>query len=346
MFARHRRSSAVTLTVLVLVAACGGGAASTAPASAEPSLTGTFTATAAPSTAVIATTAPTAAAATPAATSLASATPASATPAASGSATLMAPDTIGAGAKFEVAWTGPNNAQDYVTIVSVGTTKWTNEMYFDTAAGSTGTLVAPTTAGAYEVWYANGADDAVMARHPITVTPFAGTLDAPAQVAAGSPFQTAWTGPDGPSDYVTIVAAGATKWTTEPYFYTASGSPGTLVAPIAPGAYEVWYVTGEDRTPQARQPITVTPFDITLKAPAKVKKGADFKVTWTGPNGPTDYVTIVPKGSTDGTYLSYAYTAKGSPAILKAPTKAGNYEIWYASDRVDGTFARRSIVVK
>jgi Ca-activated chloride channel family protein len=245
-----------------------------------------------------------------------------------------------------VSWTGPNEVNDYVTIVAAGATKWTNEPYFYTRSGTPGTLPAPIVAGDYELWYVNGADGVPAARQPITVTAFAGTLEAPAQVAAGSPFEVAWTGPNGPSDYVTIVAVGATRWTNEHYFYTANGSPGELIAPIKTGAHEVWYVTGQDPTPQVRRPITVTPFEITLEAPATVSAGADFQVTWTGPNGPSDYITIVPAGSPAGTYLDYAYTASGSTVTLTAPVQAGNYEVWYASDRVAGIFASIPIVVQ
>ncbi len=86
--------------------------------------------------------------------------------------------------------------------------------------------------------------------------------------------------------------------------------------------------------------------EASLDAPDEVEAGADFEVEWTGPDGPQDYITIVPAGSPDGTYLDYAYTAEGSPITLTAPNEPGNYEIWYASDREDGTFARFDIVVR
>ncbi len=309
--------------ILAFVSACGGaGQASSIPSVA-------------------------ASASSPVASASASSGPASsATAVPSGDATLDAPSSIGAGAEFEVAWTGPNAEKDYVTIVAVGTAKWTSEQYVYTTTPSPAKLTAPIKAGEYELWYVNGADDVPKARRPITVTAFVGTLDAPAEVPAGAQFQVAWTGPDGPSDYVTIVAAGAEKWTTEPYFYTRDGSPGSLVASIQPGAYEVWYVTGQDPAPQARRPLTVMPLQITLQAPARVKAGADFQVAWTGPNGPSDYVTIVPAGSPEGTYLDYDYTASGPSLTLTAPDQPGNYEIWYASDRVAGTFAKIAIVVE
>ena len=235
-----------------------------------------------------------------------------------------------------------------MTIVPPGTTAWTDESYFYTSAGSPGTLVAPTDAGAYVLWYVSGNDSSVLARVAIAVTPFEGAFAAPATVAAGTSFKVGWKGPNGPQDYVTIMRKGAKRWTDESYFYTNSGNPGELVAPLKAGAYQLRYVTGAKEKVKARQAITVTPYTVTLEAPDTVAPGAAFQVTWTGPNGPSDYITIVPAGSKPGTFTSYAYTNTGNPVTINAPGEPGKYEIWYASDRAGaaGTFGKRPIEVK
>jgi len=312
--------------VLLAIAACGGGASPT------PAATPTAAATPAATAAHAATAAPTGTAA--------------AAPGSGGPASLDAAAQVAAGARFEVAWTGPSGQGDYVTIVARGAERWTNESYFDTSTGSPGSLVAPTTAGDYELGYVVGADRSVAARRPIAVLAFAGSVSGPPTVTAGSRFEVTWTGPSGPGDYVTIVAKGAQRWTNESYADTSTGSPAVLVAPIEAGDYELWYVTGADARAMVRSPITVQPFSITLKAPAAVDHGATFEVAWTGPDGPSDYITIAPAGSPDGTYLSYANTSTGSPVTLTAPDQPGAYEIRYASDRVPGTFARVPIVVR
>ncbi len=358
----------VGVIAMLLVAGCGGAATSASPstapaaaatANASPTATAEATAeataaptaTPAPTVAATATvppvvTAPPAATASPTATAAATAA-ATASPslAPTGTATLDAPATVEGGAQFTISWTGPDAPGDYVALMASGALTWTNEPYFYTTNGNPGKLVAPTTPGDYELWYADE-KDTILGRRPITVTPFKGTLAAVAKVAAGSTFKVTWTGPDGPRDYVTIVAVGVDRATSESYFYTTNGNPGKLLAPITTGAYELWYVTGTTSTTMVRRPITVTPLEITLKAPTAVTKGRQFKVTWTGPNGPGDYLTIVPAGSPAGTYLSWAYTANGSPATLTAPAKAGKYEIWYASDRVKGILKSRPILVR
>lgn len=264
-----------------------------------------------------------------------------------GEANLDALAEVGAGEKLTVNWTGPSKQGDYITIVAAGAAKWTNEPYFYATPGaSPGSLVAPVKDGAYALWYVDGATDTILARRAIRVTPFSGALGGPAEVEAGSSFLVGWNGPNGPGDYVTIVAVGTAKWTNESYFYTNNGNPGTLVAPIDAGDYVLWYVTGTDSATMANRPVTVTPYAVTLDAPKQVQHGAQFQVAWTGPNGPSDYITIVPAGSPPDTYTSYAYTNTGSPVTITAPDAPGSYEVWYASDRVKGiVFAKINITV-
>lgn len=326
--------SSIAVAGLAVLTACS----SSIKTATDSSLTTSVETTPAPattSTIAATTTSSTAAAAS---TSIAATTTAAATTTTSGStgeATIDGPSEVSAGAKFDIKWTGPNAQGDYITIVAADAAKWTDEPWFYTVGGaSPHSLVAPVKDGAYALWYVSGATDTIMARRAIRVTPFTGNLGGPAEVQAGSNFEVAWNGPNGPGDYVTIVAQGVTKWTNESYFYTSAGTPGTLVAPLEPGAYELWYVTAADDKTMATSPIVVTPYVITLSAPSQVQHGAKFDVAWKGPNGPQDYVTIVPVGSPPGTYASYVYTVNGTPVTLTAPDTPGSYEIWYASDRV------------
>ena len=322
----ERRRLGTGLAITLLLAACGGGGTPATPTPVPPTVP--------PATTPPATVAPTVEI---------TATP---TDAATGPANLDAVSEIEAGKVIEVKWTGPNAKGDYVTIVEAGATKWTDEDYFYTTIGSPGELTAPSKDGAYALWYVSGADSTILARRAIRVTPFSGSLLAPETVMANTQFEVAWNGPDGPGDYVTIVKLGATKWTNESYFYTTVGSPGPLLAPLEAGSYEVWYVIGQDSTVQARTPITVTAAVVTLDAPDQVAPGASFEVTWTGPNGKGDYVTIVPKGADASAYESYFYTTVGSPGPLKAPDAAGEYEIRYNPGQDDVVLLSIPITVK
>lgn len=306
----------------VLVGACGGGAPATP--------------TAAPITAAPATAAPTAGAtAAPAATNVSTGQP-----------SVKAAAQVAVGSTFEVEWTGPNGKGDYVTIVKVGATKWTTEPYFYTnTTPSPGPLTAPGTAGAYELWYVKGDDETVLAKVAITVSTFVGSITAPATVAGGTVFEVSWTGPDGSRDYITIVKAGAAKWTNEPYFYTNAGPKGTLQAPIEGGAYELLYVSGAGDTIQHRQPITVTDVSASVDGPGQVTRGQPVSIAWTGPNGRGDYITIAAAGSPEGTYLNYCYTYTPSPCIINAPDAAGAYEVRYVTE-AKKTLASEALLVK
>jgi Ca-activated chloride channel family protein len=312
----------VALAFTLLVAACGGGAATPtpAPATVPPATTAPATEAAAPTTAP--------------------------TNASTGEPSVKGPAQVAVGTTFEVEWTGPNADGDYVTIVAAGATKWTNEPYFYTEnSPSPGQLTASAIAGAYELWYVSGADDAVLAKASITVSAFVGTLDAPNSVEAGTVFEVSWTGPDGSGDYITIAPAGAPAWTNEPYFYTNTGSKGTLQAPIDAGAYEVWYVSGVGNTIQLRRPITVTPYSASVDGPGQAAPGASISIAWTGPKGQDDYITIAPAGSPEGTYSNYCYAYQASPCVINAPDTAGAYEIRYVTG-AGKTLATEALLIK
>lgn len=307
------------VAIAVLVAACGGATATPTPVP--------------PTAAPPVTDAP--AASTPAETSHSTGAP-----------SLTVAAEIPGGSEFDVAWTGPNEQGDYITIVAAGTAKWTTEDYFYTlSSASPAKLSAPAKAGDYEVWYV-AMDGQILVRKAVTVTAFSASLSAPDSIQANTRFEVTWVGPDGQGDYITIVKLGATEWTNETYANTNAGNPAKLIAPIEAGAYELWYVAGSDSSIQARRPITLTPAVVTLSAPAEVTRSTQFQVTWTGPDGPGDYVTIVAVGSDPGAYTSYANTNAGSPATLTAPDAPGSYEIWYAAGQNSATLKSIPITVK
>jgi Ca-activated chloride channel family protein len=322
--ARQWRVLALPFAAAFLAAACGAGAPATPTAG-----------TAAPPTAAPGTAGPTDAAPTAAGTSPLVGPP-----------NIEAPTTVGAGNVFEVTWTGPIGPRDFVTIVKATATKWTNEPYFYATYPSPQELTAPSEPGAYELWYVEGEGDTILFRRDIEVTAFVGSVDGPDQVPGGSEFDVTWTGPDGPGDYVTIVKAGAERWTNEDYFYTASApKPSKLLAPVEGGAYELWYVLGADDTIAARAPITVLPPSASVQAPEGVDRGNQFDVAWTGPNGPGDFITIVAAGAGEAAYLDYCYTHDGPTCTLTAPDQGGQYEVRYTTG-TNKVLASKPIVVR
>ncbi len=176
-------------------------------------------------------------------------------------ASVTAPAQVAAGAKFKVSWAGPNNPRDFVTLVTAGTREKTYQRYVYTDKGNTLEFTAPEEPGSYELRYATGQGYLTLARAPIAVVAVTGTIAGPAQSVAGETFKVTWKGPDNARNFVTIVPKGAREGEySSSYFYTTpQHNPGSLLAPLAPGDYELRYSTAEKYLTLARAAIAVTP---------------------------------------------------------------------------------------
>lgn len=192
-------------------------------------------------------------------------------------ASVSAPARVAAGAKFNVTWKGPNNTNDFVTIVKAGTAEKQYGTYAYTAKGTTLELTAPDQGGDYEVRYLTGQSYATLGSTKVTVTPNTALLQAPAEAVAGSTFSVSWKGPNNPHDYITIIAPTAAEGTYGNYEYTASGNPAKVLAPLIAGNYELRYSTGQSHATLARAPIRITPAK--LEAGAVAVTSAPFSAT-------------------------------------------------------------------
>ncbi|MEL7060886.1 MAG: hypothetical protein AAGN46_12765, partial [Acidobacteriota bacterium] len=68
-----------------------------------------------------------------------------------------------------------------------------------------------------------------------------------------------------------------------------------------------------------------------LVAPSVAVVGSQVEVSWTGPGGDRDFLSIDPEGSDEAFYGDYVYTRKGSPLRLQVPSTPGRYLIRYHS---------------
>ena len=177
---------------------------------------------------------------------------------------------------------------------------------------------------------------------PITIGAVSASLTAPAQVAAGTKFKVSWTGPNNPRDFVTMVKAGTREKTYERYVYTDKGPTLEFTAPDEPGSYELRYATGTAYLTLARVSITVGAISGTITGPAQAVAGETFKVSWKGPDNARNFVTVVPKGASEGAYTgSYFYTTpQNNPGNLVAPLAPGEYELRYSTAESYITLAR------
>ncbi len=258
-------------------------------------------------------------------------------------ASVEGPAQVAAGAKFELRWTGPDNARDYVGIGDADPKGRLYITYAYTRDGSPVSLTAPDKPGSYVLRYYLAEGNTVIASQPITVGAVSASVLAPPQVAAGKTVSIQWTGPNNPRDFLTLVKAGTPDQRYGVYEYTAKGSPLDLRAPDEPGDYEIRYLTGQSYATLGATKIKVTSITASLRAPAEAVAGAAFPVNWQGPNNQHDYITIVAKDAREGASGNYAYTERGNPASLLAPLSPGEYELRYATGQSHLTLARTPI---
>lgn len=261
------------------------------------------------------------------------------------SASVEGPAEVKAGSAFQVTWSGPDNRADYITIVPPDAANRKFLSYAYTKKGSPATITAPDEPGSYEIRYVTGQTRSILTKTNITVLKAGVTLKAPASAPAGSYFTVDWTGPDNRGDYITIVPPDAPDRKFLGYAYTKKGSPAKIQAPDQPGDYEIRYITGQSRKVLGRIKMEVTAVSATLDFPPSVPAGSEISIKWTGPNNTRDYITIAPKGSPDRKYLSYAYTSKGSPAMVRAADKPGEYEIRYIMNQTRTVLVRKAITL-
>lgn len=173
-------------------------------------------------------------------------------------AKLTGPGEIGAGSPVEIGWEGPDNPGDRLGFAEPGSDKLSGRYgYLANHEENTLQLTAPEETGAWEVLYLTG--DVVLARHPIEVTPVTATLEAPAEVVAGTRFDVTWTGPGNRSDRIQIHGPGESgDLVGASYFKGRGENPVTMTAPFEVGNYFLKYITAKGK-PLAERPITVTP---------------------------------------------------------------------------------------
>lgn len=82
---------------------------------------------------------------------------------------LTAPETVAAGDRFEVRWSGPDAAGDFISIAPAGSPAHRHEDFAFTSLGSPASLAAPFRAGDYELRYVDGASGTVLAQRPLRV---------------------------------------------------------------------------------------------------------------------------------------------------------------------------------
>ncbi len=260
-------------------------------------------------------------------------------------ATLTAPETAVAGQEVSVEFTGPPaGSGDWITIVEPDAADKKHTDYHYSKNGSPGKLRMPLEAGEYEIRFVQG-NSKVLARRLITVTAALATISGPETAISGEEVQVEFTGPEAASgDWITVTAPDAPAKKFNDYHYSKNGSPATVRMPLEPGEYELRFVQGNSKV-IARQSITVTPASATLSAKETAIAGETVSVEFTGPKPASgDWVTVTRLDAPEKKFNDYHYTRNGSPAEVRMPLDAGNYELRYVQANTK-VIARKAITV-
>ncbi len=258
-------------------------------------------------------------------------------------AALQAPDAVEIGAVFEVAWTGPGDARDYVDIVAPDLDGFTGERgYAWTREGSPLSLRAPAAAGPHRLRYVwdGPAGRRVLAERLITFTQADAAVVPPMRAEAGGLIPVEWAGPGGTVDYIDLVLQGtASTGSHETFAYVRDGNPVALKGPGAPGLYEVRYILSADSGDEvlATAPVEITGASVELAFAPEISLGELLEVHWRGPGHAGDYIAVVPQGEPSvGGERAYRFVRDGNPLLIALPGAPGAYEVRYLLETARG----------
>ncbi len=264
-------------------------------------------------------------------------------------ASVDAPESVPAGASFDIIWNGPNNRGDYVGVAEPGANKLLKGgayAYTGNSKDGRASLTAPEESGSYDIIYKTGST--ILARDSLQVTGVSASLEGPKEGSAGSAVTITWQGPDNSGDYITLAKRDGDRIPKTHYAYTGNSKNNqvNINLPEQAGELDIIYVTRSGNI-LGRMPIAITDTSATINAKPEAGAGADLVVTWSGPNNSGDYIALAAR---DGDLIkgsSYAYTGNSIDNVvtLIMPEKTGNYDLVYTT-KSRRILARSPVMVK
>ncbi len=261
-------------------------------------------------------------------------------------ATLEAPEQAVVGDEIEVAWTGPAEENDHLTVTWVDARDDQQINHAFTGDGAPARLTMPPQPGDYEIRYVLASERRAIAVRPIRVVDAVVELSAPLSVEVGAEVAIDWAGPDARNDHVAIAEAGAPGSKQLGFAYTRNGPTLTLTAPEEPGLYEVRYILDQSKRVMAAIPLEVTQITATLAAPASAVAGGEVEVVWAGPERDGDRVVIAALDAPADASLAAAPASDAGSTRLAVPPEPGAYEIRYLLAPEGEIIGRRAIAVE
>lgn len=259
--------------------------------------------------------------------------PAMATLAVQGQAVVTQPLTV--------AWTGPADEGDYITVVPPDAPdgRYLTYAYVPEAEGEGSGSVEfkmPATAGEYELRYVSPRrEKQVLARMALAIGDLEAVIEAPDTAVAGTTLTVIARGPVAGEHWVGFVEPGkdAAAFINNHYArLVKSGDPLEIKVPGEVGDYELRYVLNESERVAYSRPIKVVAAETRVDGPAEVMAGDLVTIQATGPLDGSHWIGFAPAGSEAGAYINNAYyrpEASSGSGVVTAPFEPGDYEYRY-----------------
>lgn len=283
--------------------------------------------------------------------------------------TVSAPDEVPAASQFDVEWSGLLTPGDMLFIEKADL----KSAYYKgprvrLKEGMPAEITAPVEPGDYEIRYVMnngyttypGMQHAVQARRPIKVVVVEAAIDAPSNAVGGSTIVVQIETPDSwEDDMISVIESGASKSNSDARFGLSGvvqddGSFQIRVPAIA-GDYEIAYFLNPGSRVIARKPLRISAAEASVDAPATVKAGTDFDVSYTGEVFDGDRIIICPADTPDqkmwGWTANYGFFAKEGETTgtvrggFKAAKEPGEYEARYVTGLQHQVLARDKFTV-
>ena len=266
--------------------------------------------------------------------------------------TVSAPASVTFGTEFTVTWGKTITPGDWVTIVPAGAKEGAFLSYKRVKKEDSVALKAPAEPGLYEVRYVLDEGRKTLASTPVEVVATEQTVSAPAIIRAESTFAVTWGVTVNPSDWVTIVPAGAKEGAFLSYKRVKKEDSVTLKAPAEPGLYEVRYVLDAGRKTLASAAVEIVAADAPLDSgaglsvPATAAPGATITVSWTIAADDVDRrVALAKADAPDFTWVSAHRVGAEQTTEITLPSAPGQYEIRFLDIPGQSVLGRATITV-
>jgi Ca-activated chloride channel family protein len=277
---------------------------------------------------------------------------------------LDAPEEVGMGSTFVVAWEGPGAQRDAIEIYDAdvdagrGKVVSSKRIVNGDMDAQTVDMIAPADPGDYTLRYYNGDNRAVLATKAVTVVETPVSLDAPDEAGIGTTFTVAWQGPGARRDAIEIydpqAQAGRGKVLYSKRILNGDMDARTvdLIAPTDTGNFELRYYNGDSRAVLATRPIAIVGVDVSLDAPDTAKIGHTVEVKWQGPGAVRDSIEVFDAQAQAGRgkvlfskrILNGDMDARTVDIVV--PARPGTYELRYFSGDGREALATRPITVE